>query len=100
MKLPRRQFLFIAAGAVSAVPPQISAARTYPDQSVRIVVPYPPGGPADIITRILADKLTAAWGKPVVVENRSGASGSIGSEIHRSRQFIRRLTCKRRVAEI
>ncbi len=83
MKLPRRHFLYMGAGAValSAVPLQVSEAQTYPDQLVRIVVPYPPGGPADIITRILSEKLTATWGKPVVVENRSGASGDIGSEV-------------------
>ena len=73
----------MGAGAValSALPLLLSGAQAYPDQQIRIVVPYPPGGPADIITRLLSEKLTATWGKRVVVENRSGASGAIGSEV-------------------
>src|ERR1700692_3067701 len=82
-ELPRRNVLYMGAGAValSALPLRLSGAQAYPDQQIRIVVPYPPGGPADIITRLLGEKLTATWGKRVVVENRSGASGAIGSEV-------------------
>jgi len=55
-------------------------AANYPDRPVLIVVPYPPGGGTDILARILAEKLQARWNEPVVVENRPGASGNVGSE--------------------
>jgi tripartite-type tricarboxylate transporter receptor subunit TctC len=55
--------------------------QTYPDRRVRIVVPYSAAGPTDVIVRILSDRLTAAWGQPVVVENRPGGAGNIGTEV-------------------
>src|SRR5262245_54901529 len=55
-----------------------SHAQAFPDRQVRIIVPFPPGGSADFVGRYVADKLTAAWGKPVVVENRPGGSATIG----------------------
>lgn len=57
------------------------AAGPYPDKPVRIVVPYPAGGSTDILTRLLAKGLTARWGQSVVVDNRGGASGIIGTEV-------------------
>jgi tripartite-type tricarboxylate transporter receptor subunit TctC len=56
------------------------AAQQYPAKPVRLVVPYPPGGPLDEIARAVGQKLTAAWGQQVVVDNRSGAGGSIGAD--------------------
>jgi tripartite-type tricarboxylate transporter receptor subunit TctC len=50
----------------------------YPTRTVTIVVPYPAGGVADLLPRLVAEKLTQKWGKPVIVENRAGASGNIG----------------------
>jgi tripartite-type tricarboxylate transporter receptor subunit TctC len=56
-------------------------AQNYPAKPVKIIVPFPPGGPADVLGRIFADKLGATWSQPVVVDNRAGAAGNIGSEV-------------------
>jgi tripartite-type tricarboxylate transporter receptor subunit TctC len=56
-------------------------AADYPDHTVKVVVPFPAGGTADSIPRIIADWLSRKWAQPVVVENRTGAAGNIGSEL-------------------
>ena len=56
-------------------------AQTYPNKVIRMVVPYPPGGGADITARPIAQMLSERWGQPVVIENRGGASGMIGADI-------------------
>ena len=55
-------------------------AGDYPDHTVKIVVPFPAGGTADVLPRIVADWLSRKWGQPVVIENKTGAAGNIGSE--------------------
>jgi tripartite-type tricarboxylate transporter receptor subunit TctC len=66
----------LAASAAVAQDP----AASYPSRPIRIVVPFPAGGAADALPRIVAEKLGARWAQPVIVENRVGASGSIGAE--------------------
>jgi len=56
-------------------------AQTFPSKPMRFIVPYPAGGAVDILARALGQKLTEAWGQPVVVDNRSGAGGMIGTEL-------------------
>jgi tripartite-type tricarboxylate transporter receptor subunit TctC len=62
-----------------------SAAQAFPARPVKIVVPYPPGGGNDIMARLIAPKMSADWGQPVVVENKPGAAGNLGAgEVARS----------------
>ena len=63
--------------ALAALP---AAADDYPSRSVRIVVPFPAGGTADAIPRLIGDWLSRKWGQPVVIENKAGAAGNIGAE--------------------
>jgi len=56
-------------------------AQTYPDHTVKIIVPFPAGGSADTVPRIVADWLSRKWKQPVVIENHTGAAGNIGAEI-------------------
>jgi tripartite-type tricarboxylate transporter receptor subunit TctC len=57
-----------------------ASAQAYPDHAVKIIVPFPAGGTADAVPRIVADWLSRKWGQPVIIENRTGAAGSIGAE--------------------
>src|SRR3954468_10825125 len=57
-----------------------ASAQGYPAKPVRILVPFPPGGTADLLTRLTAEKMTASFGQQFVVENRAGAGGSLAAE--------------------
>jgi tripartite-type tricarboxylate transporter receptor subunit TctC len=74
-KFFRALFILIAMVSLS---PVVMAQQAYPNKPVRIIVPYPPGGTADIIGRTIAEKLGVLWGQSVIVENRAGAGGTIG----------------------
>jgi tripartite-type tricarboxylate transporter receptor subunit TctC len=73
--------LVLATATMLAVLPVAATARSdYPNRTVRIVVPTPPGAILDILPRIIADKLSTRWGQSVVIENRPGAAQNLGAE--------------------
>jgi tripartite-type tricarboxylate transporter receptor subunit TctC len=74
-----RRMLMGAAASLLTVGP-LRAQEAFPTRAVKLIVPYPPGGSADPPARIIGQRLSSLWGQPVVVENRSGASGMIGAE--------------------
>lgn len=82
MNTIRNLVMAIASGCM-ALPHSLVLAQdaaTYPSKLIKIIVPYPPGGSADIVTRIIGQKLGEAWKQPVVVENRVGGNGMIGAD--------------------
>jgi tripartite-type tricarboxylate transporter receptor subunit TctC len=74
-----RRILWVAASIAFALPP-LAQAQNYPARPVRLIVPFPPGGSVDVVARALTPKLSERLGQQVVIENRSGASGNIGTE--------------------
>jgi tripartite-type tricarboxylate transporter receptor subunit TctC len=66
--------LLLVASAFSA------GAQNYPTQTIRLIVPFPAGGPSDIVARLIGQKMSEGWGQPVVIENRPGANTIIGAQ--------------------
>jgi len=81
MALPRRALLRLAAGGI-ALPAVLRSgwAQSYPSRPVRLIAPFPPGGSIDLAARLIGQWLTERLGQQVVIENRSGAGGNVGSE--------------------
>ncbi len=73
-------FLFLAA-VLCAGPIMAQDAKDYPAKPIRIIVPYPPGGGTDVVARIISDPLAAALGQPIIIDNRGGAAGNLGTDI-------------------
>ena len=73
----------VAIALATAIAPAAaqSDAATFPSRAIRIIVPFPPGGPTDIIARFVGLRMSERWNQPVVIENRAGANTAIGAQI-------------------
>jgi tripartite-type tricarboxylate transporter receptor subunit TctC len=81
MTLARRELLYFASAAIAvSALPALARAQAYPNRYVRLVVPFPPGGSADPIARVVASRLSEIWGQQVVIENKGGAGGNIAAQ--------------------
>ena len=82
MKLPRRRFLHLTVGAaaISAFS-RTASAETYPTRPVRLIAPFPPGGVLDLFARLIGEPLSERLGQPVIIENRAGAGGNVGTAV-------------------
>jgi tripartite-type tricarboxylate transporter receptor subunit TctC len=77
----RRIALGLLASLTLIALPEIAAAQAFPGKPVKFIVPFPAGGINDILARIIADKLQAKWGQPIIIEQRTGAGGNIGADL-------------------
>lgn len=77
----RRAGLLALACGAALLAPALQAQTAYPDKPVRFIVPYPPGGGTDVIARIVQNRFQTALGQPIVIENKGGAGGSVGTEM-------------------
>ncbi|MCX7199912.1 MAG: tripartite tricarboxylate transporter substrate binding protein [Proteobacteria bacterium] len=73
--------LLVSVIVLAAGPMAVHAADAWPSRPVRLIVPFPPGGANDIVARLVAGRLQERWGTPVVIDNRAGAGGNIGTEL-------------------
>jgi tripartite-type tricarboxylate transporter receptor subunit TctC len=71
----------LAFGAIAVISAPVLAQGNFPDKTVKFVVPYPPGGGTDVIARIVQERLQDALGQPLIIDNRGGAAGSLGTDI-------------------
>jgi tripartite-type tricarboxylate transporter receptor subunit TctC len=81
MKLPRRRFIYLLAGAAASPAARIALAESYPTRPVRIIVGFPPAGGGDLSARLIGQWLSEQLGAPFVVENRPGAATNIATEV-------------------
>ena len=75
-----RRILLMASLGLTCLVAQAQPAATYPNRAIKIVVPFAAGGSTDALARMLAQKLTVAWGQPVIVENKPGAGATLGAD--------------------
>ena len=67
--------------AIAALLSSLAFAQDYPNRTIKIIIPFPPGGPTDLLGRDIAQKLAEAWGQPVIAENKPGAAGNLGVDL-------------------
>jgi tripartite-type tricarboxylate transporter receptor subunit TctC len=79
--MKRREFIGLFVGAVMILPATAAAAESFPTRPIRLVVPYPAGGGTDIVGRMLGQKLHESLAQPIVIDNRGGAGGTIGTAL-------------------
>lgn len=77
--IPRRGLL-AAPAFIALAPNAFAQGAQWPARAIRLIVPFPPGGPTDIVARVLAERMARSLGQPIVVENRPGANGNIGND--------------------
>lgn len=78
---PLRRALILGLAVFSSALAHAQPVASYPAKAIRIIVPFPPGGTTDALARILSQRMTAAWGQPVLVENRAGAGATLGADM-------------------
>ena len=76
-RLLLRLFLLVLAALLSS----LAAAQGYPNKPIKVIIPFPPGGPTDLLGRALAQRLADSWSQPVIVENKPGAAGNLGVDL-------------------
>ena len=81
--MPRAAGLIVLTLLLAGAWPAAAAddAQQYPNRTIRMIVPFPPGGPADTIARIVAQKMSEHWGQPAIIENRAGGNTTIGAQL-------------------
>jgi tripartite-type tricarboxylate transporter receptor subunit TctC len=79
-RIGRRLFISASAAGVVSAPAIVAAQSEWPTRQIRVVIPYPPGGPSDITTRLVVERAASMLGQSVLFDNRAGASGAIGAE--------------------
>src|SRR5258705_14007400 len=81
MRLLRKWISFSLSPFAFSLGYECAIAQSYPVKPIRMIIPFGPGGPSDLLARTVGQKLTEAWGQPLLIDNRGGANGVVGSEL-------------------